>query len=335
MPDYNTIALMTAYKEAKKPQLFLRDRYFKNVRTFNQNTVEVDIVRKARRMSSYVTRGGIANPVKQKGFKTYSYQPPLLSDSHKLTVAELNQRIAGEDVYSPLTPAARLQVARLNSIMEMSESFDRTEEYQCMEALFNAEISVSNGDTVSFPMSDNMLDVAVDTDWSDADADILGDLEAGYMRVLKASGEAPDELVLGSTALEGFLANTAILALLDNRNFNIGVVAPQNLPQGATFIMKLTWKSFSLNVISYNAWYDVDGTDTAYIPAKKALLISSGARRDRLYGAVEANDNYVAVDRYADTWVEKNPDGTMVRLQSAPLMAPFAIDTWTTIQAIA
>lgn len=339
MAERETKLLMEEYKQRKAPSMFFKDMLFNRERTFNQTSVQIDIVSATRRMADYNVRGNVANRVTKKGFLSYTYTPPIMNDSVTLSHKTCSSAVAGEDIYSPLSAIARKAVHMADAAMEMSEADDRRIEYQCYEALFNGEITVpaENGGSIGFPVDSDLLDIAVDNDWDTADATILDDIKDNALLMAKKGGMMPDMLVLGHEALSAFLSDSDVLAKLDNRNFDLGQVSSVQLPNDAMYHGTIDANGVKVRVYSYNGLYDNDGTPTYYMPAKKGLLINSGARREVVYAAVESNDapaGMAAVPKFADTWEHKNPDGWIVRVQSAPLAIPVAIDSWATIQCI-
>lgn len=340
MAERETKLLMQEYRQRKTPTMFLYDMFWNNKRVFNQTNVQVDIVSATRRMADYNVRGNVSNRVTKKGFLSYTYEPPVMNDSVTLTHQTCASATAGEDIYSPLSPQARMIRHMADAAAEMSEAQKRRIEYQCYEALFVGSVSVPSevsGGTIEFPVDSELLDISPSASWDTASTKILKDLKSASLSVLKMGGVMPDVLVLGADALSAFLSNTQVLSVLDNRRYEGSNIMSRELFDEASYIGRIDAEGVSLAIYSYNGMYDVDGTDTPYIPAKKALLIKAGARRDACYAAIESNnapDGIAAVEQFVDTWEEKDPDGWKVRVQTAPIMIPTSIDTWATIQCI-
>ena len=336
MAGKETKILMSAFMQKKAPTLFFRDRYFTNVRSFDQSTVEFDIVEASRRMADYNVRGAEARPITRKGYKTYAYKPPVLNDKHVLSYAECASAVAGENIYSPLSPQARADIHRLEAGMEMIDAFNRREEYQAFEALFNMEISIPvTGDTITFPKDTDLIGITPDNDWDTASATIIDDVASACFSVYTKSGEVPTEIVLGEDALAAFMEDETVLSQLDNRRFFKSELMGADLGNGAFYVGTFQFRTYILDVFAYNGLVDIDGTPTRYMPAKKALLINPNSRRDRVYGGIEANGVMSAVPQYLDTWEVKDPDGWKVRAQSAPLVIPVSLYSHATIQCIA
>ncbi len=335
--ERDTRLLMNEYTERKAPSMFFYNMFVNKVKTFEQESVQIDIVRATRRMAGYNVRGAVAKNIKQKGYKSYLYTPPIINDSSVISFATARKAVAGEDIYSPLSPQARAVVHQAESAVEMSEAIDRRIEYQIYEALFTGEISIpENGGKVGFPVDTTLLDISPSASWATASTKITKDVKDTSLSVFKKSGKTPDIMVLGADALEGFLDNTQIKDQLNNRRVEGSKLDPKEIPDDATYIGYFNFEGYALDVLAYNGMYaDPDtGEDTPYMPAKKALLINMAARREMLYGGIESHEATMAVPQFVDSWESKNPDGWIVRIQSAPLFAPVALDTWATIQCI-
>lgn len=329
---YETRIVTQAYEQVKPPTAFLRDMFFGNVRIFGTKHVDVDVVEKTRRKAEAISRGGAANIIDEKGYTTYTYTPPLLADSRIVGPAASMERLPGESLYSPATPQERMRAKGLAALQEFGEAFTRTEEYQAYEALFLGYVNLPNGVTVSFGQSDDLLDVEIDTQWGESSATPLADIFEVCETIHQSSGATPDTMVLGKTAMQRFFADDEIQTWFDKTKMSAGQYVGSPVPNGGKYLGTVNVYGYVLDVFSYYAWYDVSGTDTAYMPATKALIIDKTARRDRLYGAVEANNALQPALRYTDMWEQKNPDGWMYRMMSAPLMAAVAADSWATIQ---
>ena len=336
MADRDTRRLNEAYKERKAPSMFFYDMFVNKVITFEQESVQVDIVRGSRRMAGYNVRGAVAKRISKKGYKSYLYTPPIVNDSTHISFQTAKKAIAGEDIYSPMTPQARAVVHQADSAVEMSEAIDRRMEYQIYEALFVGEIAIPENDgTVAFPVDATLLDITPSASWATAGTKINTDVKTACLSVFTKSGKTPDLMVLGATALAGFLNNTQIKDQLNNRRIEGSKLDPKTLPDDATYIGYFNFDGFALDVVTYNGMYEnSSGTDVSYMPAKKALLINMSARREMLFGGIESNESTFAVPQFVDSWTDKNPDGWTVRIQSAPLFAPVALDTWATIQCV-
>ena len=75
---------------------FLRDRYFKNVKTFNTETVDIDIVGAGKRkVAPFVGRriGGTLDL--RDGYKTHSFKPAYIAPFRVCTAEDALKRLPG------------------------------------------------------------------------------------------------------------------------------------------------------------------------------------------------------------------------------------------------
>lgn len=86
---------------------FFRDTFFKNRRTFNTKSVDVDFKKGSRALAPFVHPKVGGKTILNTGYQTKSYTPVLLAPNKITTVDDLLERAAGEDPYSGRKPAER------------------------------------------------------------------------------------------------------------------------------------------------------------------------------------------------------------------------------------
>lgn len=104
--------------------------------------------------------------------------------------------------------------------------------------------------------------------------------------MLTSRGLSFTEVLVAPDVADVILANEWILRLLDNRNYQIGGVNPEELPSGASKIARLNVKGRMIDFLSYEDTYtEVDGTVKPFIPAGMIAACAPSAGRT-LYGAI-------------------------------------------------
>ena len=83
---------------------FFLDNYFTNVKTFATKSVDIDVVKGDRRMASFVHPLVGGQVLKNEGYQTESFTPPLINPLTVTTANDALERMPGEDLYSGMTP---------------------------------------------------------------------------------------------------------------------------------------------------------------------------------------------------------------------------------------
>lgn len=333
---FSTRAMLEVVEHLPRPKSFLLDTFFRNEETFESEEVDIDLKVGARRKAAYVSREGQGQSVDQVGFFVDKYKPPYISLTTPFTVRDLQKRDAGEHIYGGKSIQQRAVERIAKQMQDFNEMIVRAEEEQAKQALFDAQIVVNDingnptGDTVSF---ERHSELAIGTSglvggvWSNAtNAKPWDDFDLAQRRISQHGRVRADHAVLGSDAWRHLRDSDQFQRQLDTRRIEGNEMITRFEASGAVYRGKL---DNGIMLFTYDEWA-IDETATgrpeaAIVPSKKVLVGSSEAKGSRLYGLIEYvgeddKPEFFAVPRFSDSWVQKNPDKRMVRMQSAPLM---------------
>lgn len=135
---------------------------------------------------------------------------------------------------------------------------------------------------------------------------------------------------------EGFTEE--VMKVLDVRRFEVAVIAPKELPNGATYVG--TIHELAMDIYTYNEWYLDNWTnkskpeDKPLLPTNVVALLSTEANYSMYYGAVGVTDEagktieVVEGTRIPEQWVERRPPRRFLQINSAPLCVPHEVDSW-------
>lgn len=326
---FETRTMLEAVKQMLPVRTFLKDTFFSNIRTFDTEHVDVDIVKGKRRMAPFVSPKQAGKVVERLGYRTNTYKAPMINPKLPTTAEQLQKRLAGESLYSGLSPDDRAAEQLGRDLAELDEMITRREEWMCAQALFQGRINVKGDgvdEVIDFQLTNKEVLAGADK-WSDPTSDPLADLKRWRLAVIKASGINPDIAIFASDVVDAFLAHSKIKEMLDLRLVDTGQINPQTLPNGATYIGRIA--ELGLNIYSYDEWYlDDDGIEKPMVPEKTLLMGSTNARFDLLYGAyIDQEMGTFDLPRIPRSWVEKDPSVRWVQMISRPLPVPQQIDS--------
>ena len=337
---YTPRYLAEVVRQAPAVHTFFRDQFFTNVKVFSTERVDIDIVKGDRRMAAFVHPRSGGAVLKENGYKTESYKPPLVNPYDISTAETFMTRLPGEDLYSGMTPAQRAAQKLVEEYNRLNDATTRREEWMAVQAIVNGQIPIVGegvNEVIDFGLT-NTETLAKASYWGATGAKILDNLEDWVSKVLENGFANVDMVIMGKTALRAFLADENVQKRFDNRRYEYGHIEPKDLPNGVRYIGHLA--NPSLDIYQYSEVYLDDWTTPGtamtlpLIPDNKVVLISSNANYMYAYGACtyieDATGQYATAQtsRLFRSYVEHRPDRRLVEIQAHPLPIPDKADSW-------
>jgi hypothetical protein len=330
---YDTKTMLPVINEQKRPKTFLKDLFFPNRETFNTAIIEVDIVKDKRTVAPFCSpvKNGVV--MKKQGFNTSQFEAPNIHPKMPITAEELLKRQPGENCYSAKSPAERAMEQQGKDFAKLDDMIARREEIMCRDALIDGKVLIA-GDDVQKELDFGGVATVIlsGTDlWSDkVNSDPLGDLEDWKIERQQLSGINPTVVVMDPKAAKTFKNHPKVLDALDVKNVELGIIKPQELPNGATYIGRIA--SLGLDLYSYAEWYeDETGTEVPMLTEGLVLMGSTvpEAEFEIRYGAVVRFENKVAVLYEAERVpvIEEKDNVQYNSLISRPVPIPRYIDS--------
>lgn len=326
-----------------KVHTFIKDTFFRRVETFDTQKIDVDFKKGNRQLAPFVHKKIGGATIDNEGFQTNTYEPPLVAPNKITTVDDILKRTPGESLYNGKSPNQRAVEKLQRDFAQLDEMITRREEWMCCQSLFTGKIPILDKDgkeiqeEIDFQFT-NKETLPAAKKWTTAQGGKIAQLKAWRKKVQKTGFVNCNICLMGSDALEAFLADEEVQKVLDVRRFEVAVIAPKELPNGATYIG--TIHEIAMDIYTYNEWYLDNWTnketpeDKPLLPANIVALLSTEAEYSMYYGAVgivdEAGKTIAVVEgsRIPEQWVERRPARRFVQLSSAPLCVPHEVDSW-------
>lgn len=336
---YDPRYLGEVVRQAPPVHTFFRDTFFTNVKTFPDPRVDIDMVKGDRQMAAFVSPRAGGKALLGQGYETKSYKPPLVNPCDVTYADQLMKRRPGEHLYSGMTPAQRAAEKLMEDYQRLNDAATRREEWMCARAIVDGQIIVRGegvDDKIDFQHT-NRETLTGTKQWGKSAATILKDLEAWEEQVRLNGFVNVDMALMGKTALRAFLADEAVLKVLDNRRVEMGQIHPKDLPNGVKYVGHLN--SPNLDIYTYSEVF-LDDWTVPTAPAVKPLLddnavvlISGSAHYVRAYGLItylNKEEQWVTAqgERVLISYVEHHPDRRMLELMTRPLPIPDKVDSW-------
>lgn len=349
---YDTHTLLMAVEQVIKPTTFLRDRYFPTnevTDVFSTNDVLVEYKNGSRKLAPFVAprKGGVT--ILRNGSYMERYTPPRIAPKRGLTLDDIKQRGFGEALFTQLTPEQRQLVMIMNDIKELDETITRREEVMAAETMItNGCIMKHIADDINltydmeirfYSESTNPSKYTPATKWGQAGAKIIDDINA-MIKMLTTNGLPATDLIISGDVVPIILNDETIQKMLDIRYYNMGMVEPIELPNGASRIARINVYGRMIDIISYDETYEnEEGEIVPYIPSGTVILTAPAAGR-RVYGAVNQVEQFDGnIHTYPAARVPKyvsdaNQNTRTLTLTSCPLLIPNHKNPWVVANVI-
>jgi hypothetical protein len=149
--------------------------------------------------------------------------------------------------------------------------------------------------------------------WSDPNSDLLGHVDAWSLQIQEETGFVATDLLLGKNAWKHFRKHHDVKEYMDNRDIDIGSLAPRVGRK-----IKGYWNGLTIWVIA-GEYIDLDGSIKPYLDANSALLVAADAASEIEFGLPVDNDCSGPVEIFAKGFNQEDPSGIFTIAESRPL----------------
>lgn len=273
----------------------------------NGKIIDIDILRGNERLAAMIRRGTEGRPITlQQDTSTQQFTSvgrvfPLIEETGNVTADEILNRMHGENPYEMKTRLERARTIGLEHHQEHIRRIVRTFEVLAAQSVLEG-VQDALLNTTDTNMQYDFYRLAThifvpSVKWDAATPVILSDIDAAC-RLIRVDGKVkPDVMLLGSGAMDAFLADTTVQALADNRRFELIEVKSTPVPAHLQFLVDAgcnargrlrTPAGYELWMFTYvDGYTNSAGTFVEYLPTETVSIFSSQARCDRLFGPPE------------------------------------------------
>lgn len=335
---YSTREMLDALEQRHVPGSMFMDTFVKETNFHATDTIDLDSFDHGKKMAGFVAPEREGQVIQNEGYSTRTHKIPYVKEKKIYTAKDLNIRQMGNHVYQPNAGGRSFVGMKIGeAIAELDDRIMRLEEWQTAQAIQLGEISISGQGynyKVEFGMDTSHKITAVGTDlWTDSAATIQQDLDDWATLVYDDSGLTADIAIMGSTALKNFMSHSKVVASLDTRRIDLGLIDPKRLPKGVKYIGYD--KMSGLEIYAYTEKYWNGSAFVELMDPKKVVVASTQARVTREYGAILDLETDFIGARFPKNWIKEDPSVLTVMLQSAPLILNRQPDAFVVAQVIA
>lgn len=327
MDIFDTRTMLEAVEQMPTARRFLLNTFFNGGSpvTFPTKTVDIDIIKGKRKMAPFVHPRLPGSVSLRDGYTTSNYTPPYIQPKRETTAELVLKRAAGDNPFSSRTPLERAGQLLGKDLRDLDDEIVRREEWMCAQALTTGKVRVVGegvDDTIDFLMaSDHKISLG-SGQWGTVDSDPIANLRGWKRKIAKDSGRTANTVAMSGEALDAFQSNATVMKQLNTRRVDMGLIKPEELPDGVTYLGYLN--DPGVDLYGYDEWYlDDDDDEQPMIPAGGLILGSTSTRNAMLYGAIQdleaVESGLVEAARFPKSWVTQEPSARWLKLQSAAL----------------
>ena len=357
MSDETTRRMIRVYEQIAAATMFFAGLFQSPAENFyDGKEVEFDILRSEEDVSIVVTNIATGYRMNEGSLYTNkSFVAPVHKEAISMDSVQLLDRQAGDEPFKDPVYRQNLLGYIYKNMVKVERKIRRAIELQASQVLQTGTITLTdeNGTalyTLDFkPKATHFPDAG--TKWDETNDDKMGDIES-LADVIRDDGkEDADQIIFGETAFKSFIADADVLAALDNRRVNRGMIdKPAPRGQGAKFHGWIAIGSYIYEMWTYNGKYKhpQTGTITPFMDPAKVIVRSSTGRLDATFGGIPNIGKLLGVtgpslipelpgriaseangmDLHPNAWVSQNGEDVFAGVGARPLMIPTAIDTY-------
>ena len=341
--------LTDVFSDRLTPTSFLRS-FFPDKQSFTRY-LSIQVKRNYENKAVDVMRGTEGNRNTFSKSTEKVIDPPYYREYFDLTELDLYDRLFGSTAIDAGIYSEILSIAA-DRLSTLKDKIDREYEYQCANVLLTGVVSLTKQTNIDFGrLSGSLVDKGGGAYWATGTVDPFADIAAGctFLRQTGKSAGHVFNLILGSTAHADLYNNTIFKGrVFSNLSNSIDVVAPpQKDSIGGVFHGQITAGSYRVNLWTYPEYYDVSGTSTAYVDAKKVILVPEKPSFKLGFAAVPqvlrtgaglAEDmelpQVTAAPYVIGDYVDQRNTAHIMEIKSAGVPIPTAVDQIYTLKVV-
>lgn len=342
----DTYELLGICEQIKDPATYLVDTFFPHkMPASHTDWVSVEYRKAERLLSPYVVKGSKGVNINRGGSRIKNYKAPMIGPRRVIGLGDIEQRQFGEQpIFSTVTPEERAARMLANDLVELKRMNQNTKAKQAADILQTGKMTIrgyaddgktGEVDEIDFEWTGKFNPL---TKWSEAGADIYGDLKAASERIQEDSGYVPTLMLCGRNVENYLLNNDTMskwLAIPNRENLTMMSFAPRYTSPQSRFIGHLS--SLNLEIISYTETYtDDDGIVKPFIDPDNVIICNPGRGR-QLFGAItfmnQAGQWQTAAAEEVPVYLaDPNAQQSSLALFSRVLLVPETLDDHICIQ---
>ena len=294
--ELNTLDLIRVVEQIKQPATFLVSTLFPNTEQLMSDILPVEYRKEHRKIAPYVIDGAKGINVKREKTSVKLYQAPLMGVRRVIGINDISRRGIGEmPIVSTKTPEDRARELAARDLVELQHMLTNSRTAQAAELLQTGKITVKafadDGATPQEDVIEFNWTGKKNTDWTAANADILGDLREASYTIQEKAGIVPTLLICGKNVEKYMLDNKKMGEWLLSANSNATKFINYQPQFTSPQIRHLGFiNALNLEMVSYAETYWDGNQAIPFLDPDSAILCCPGRGR-QVYGSISLLEN--------------------------------------------
>lgn len=349
--------MVESYAEAREPDMFLSGFFPVPVDGISDTeNVSIDIERESEEISPVVNtcEGPTMNTANV--FTTKQFTPPMINEAMPFDCREFLSRMAGQTEYAATDMGfqAAFMAKVIKGLAKLEKKVRRNREWQASQILQTGILTLVDSDGNPVYVVDYQPKAThfptVGTDWGQAGANPLNDLETLFDLIRDDSLQDVDRVIMGASAFNAFINHATVQNAYDNRRINLGEIAPAPTGVGGKRQGSIHVGNYEVEIWTFNGRGVIPGasTKTKFVADGNVICMASSGRLDTVFAGVptvvdvdprfaDILPDRIAVPTAADIqpniWTTADGKQTVIEVSSRPQLIPVAIDSYGTLDS--
>lgn len=330
MDIFSTGVLVGVVEQIVPEYGYLTSTFFPGEQLEAAAEVHLDVRKKSRRISPFVSPYVQGQLVEKQGFHTMTISPAYIKDKRVFDCNAPFIRTFGEPIMGSLSPQARMEASVRTEMTDQVDMLNRRLEVMAGEVLSTGKLTIV-GELYPEVELDFQRDAALTVsltgaaEWGDTGVNPLSDLETWAQLVFTKSGVRPRNVVMTADAYALFRSSTAVVKIFDRlRDTN---TVTDTAVQGDDGWNAGTIGGFNINVYGGTYIDPISNLEADILPPMTVVLGDSRMRGYKAFGAIrDERAGWQAMKYFPKSWQVEDPAVRYIMLQSAPIMCPLYPD---------
>lgn len=303
--EFSPILFAGLVEQLYLPKEFLRSQIISSTESTEDTFAEYHFSEDSLDIADFCDPEAQANNIKIKPFTIKRFMLPLIKDKFTISAYNVQRNIQpGYTRYANRTLDEKATYHITKQLRQALNRITRSTEKMIAEAIQTGKIAITGNNInaeidFEFP-SDHLITLTGTNLWTDTASDPIKDLRTWYDKIMVDSGVRGNIVCIVGSDVANILQNNDTFAkALDNRRYEIGLLAPQQNTDGSCKLGSLN--DPAIMIYRYNEVYKdkTDGTIKQMIDPKKVILFSREDTASLYYGGIPdfaaTDSNKVAV----------------------------------------
>lgn len=341
------ITLLQAIEKIQTPANFLTSQFFNETVMSPNNTVALETRKAGRLLAPAIVKNAKGVNVDRTTATAKWYSPFTFAPRRVIGLEDVSRRIFGEvpNLYGSLTPeqrAARMQAEDLADLLKLHEN---RREQMAAELLQTGKLSMkayaddgelAQLDTIEYgvPGIKKLTGTKI---WSNAAADIYGDLLSASEQIQKDTGVIPTIAICGKNIERYLIKNTEILnwLMIPNRqNLAMASLEPRFTSPETRFIGRIG--ALNLDLYSYAKTYLDENLQAVPFIGDNTIIIAAPNIGSTVYCPVtifsKEQSFQTVLSQYVPKYTINEESETLsLTIYSKCLIVPRDVESWITL----